>query len=86
LSSQPSRWASFQQVRRLPWIVLALVTIATVFNYVDRMVLAALAQPVKQEFSLTDTQLGLLTGFAFAAFYAVLVYRSPGWPMFVPAE
>ena len=72
MSSQHSRWASFQQVRRLPWIVLALVTIATVFNYIDRMVLAALAQPVKQEFSLTDTQLGLLTGFAFAAFYAVL--------------
>jgi predicted MFS family arabinose efflux permease len=56
--------------------VLGLLTLASFANYVDRMVLSALAQPIKTEFSLTDAQLGLLTGFAF-----VLLYSVAGVPM-----
>lgn len=47
--------------------VLALVSF---FNYMDRMVLAVLLEPIKQELGLSDAQLGLLSGFAFAALYA----------------
>jgi MFS transporter, Spinster family, sphingosine-1-phosphate transporter len=42
------------------------------FNYVDRQVLALVLQQIKTELHLTDTQLGFLSGIAFAAFYAVM--------------
>ena len=51
------------------WAVL-LLTLVSFTNYVDRMVLNALSQPIKQEFALSDTELGLLTGFAFVLLYA----------------
>ncbi len=60
------------KVSRHGWTALALLCVANLFNYMDRMLLAATAQPVKQEFGLSDTQLGLLTGMAFAFFYAVV--------------
>lgn len=52
--------------------VLAMLLIVYTFNYLDRLVLSILAPPIKAEFHLTDTQLGLLGGFAFATLYAVL--------------
>lgn len=57
------------QSRRL---VLALLTTALTLSYVDRYLVAVLVQPIKAELGLTDVQIGLLTGFAFAAFYALL--------------
>ena len=50
--------------------MLILLTIIAAFNYLDRYVLALVLEPIKQEFQLSDGQLGLLTGFAFALFYA----------------
>lgn len=41
------------------------------FNYFDRVLITVLAQPIAQEFSLSDTQLGLLTGPAFVLVYTV---------------
>lgn len=51
--------------------MLGLLTIIAAFNYLDRFVLSLLLEPIKQEFQLNDSQLGFLTGFAFASFYAV---------------
>jgi len=51
---------------------LLLLTTVYVINYVDRQILAILLEPIKHAFSLSDTQLGFLSGFAFAAFYATL--------------
>ncbi|AFV00382.1 spinster family MFS transporter [Simiduia agarivorans] len=51
------------------YYILALLTFAYVFNFVDRQIIAILQDPIKAEFSLSDTQLGLLNGFAFALFY-----------------
>lgn len=49
-----------------------LLTVVNIFNYMDRMVLAVLAQPIKEELGLSDSQLGILTGFAFVAVYAAV--------------
>jgi predicted MFS family arabinose efflux permease len=49
-----------------------LLTIVNAFNYMDRMVLAVLAEPIKQDLGLSDAKLGLLTGFAFVAIYAAV--------------
>jgi len=52
------------------YLLMVLTTVA-VFNFFDRFVLSLLLEPIKQDFQLSDSQLGLLTGFAFAFFYAV---------------
>ena len=51
--------------------LLGLLTVVAVFNYLDRFVLSLLLEPIKQDLQLNDSQLGFLTGFAFALFYAV---------------
>ena len=50
--------------------MLALLTIVAAFNYLDRTVLSLMLEPIKQDLDLSDSQLGLLTGIAFAIFYA----------------
>jgi MFS family permease len=52
--------------------VLALLTLGYVFNFVDRQVMTILIEPIKMEFGASDTQMGLLSGLAFALFYATL--------------
>lgn len=42
------------------------------FNFLDRQILSILAQGVKKDLHLTDTQLGLLGGLAFAVLYSTL--------------
>lgn len=54
------------------WYVLTILTIVYVFNFIDRQILVILQEPIKAELGLTDTQLGLLTGLAFAALYVIL--------------
>ena len=51
------------------WYALGLLTLVYTFNFVDRQLLAILQESIKAELSLSDSQLGLLTGFAFAVFY-----------------
>jgi len=50
---------------------LVLLTIVYSFNFIDRQLLAILQESIKLELTLSDSQLGLLTGFAFAVFYVV---------------
>jgi len=51
--------------------VLGVLFLVNVFNIIDRSIMGLLVEPVKTEMALTDTQMGILTGFAFAAFYLV---------------
>ncbi len=53
------------------YVLMALLTVYT-FNFIDRVVIAILQEPIKQEFGLTDLQLGLLGGPAFAVLYTFL--------------
>jgi predicted MFS family arabinose efflux permease len=48
---------------------LVVLTIVYTFNFIDRQLLSILQESIKLELSLSDSQLGLLTGFAFAMFY-----------------
>jgi MFS family permease len=54
------------------WYALAILFVVYVFNFVDRQIVSILQEPIKRELGLSDAQLGLLTGFAFALFYATL--------------
>jgi MFS family permease len=52
--------------RDAPWMALIILTAISTIGFVDRIVLNVLAAPIQQEFGLSDTQVGLLTGLAFA--------------------
>lgn len=51
--------------------VLGVLFLVNVFNIVDRSIMGLLVGPVKREMALSDTQMGLLTGFAFVLFYLI---------------
>lgn len=48
---------------------LGVLTLVYSFNFIDRQLLAILQESIKADLDLKDSQLGLLTGFAFAVFY-----------------
>ena len=52
--------------------VLAILLLAYIFNFIDRQIIGILAVPIKAELQLSDTQLSLMGGIAFALFYSGL--------------
>lgn len=52
--------------------VLGVLLLVYIFNFIDRQILAILAQSIKEDLGLTDTQIGALSGLAFGIFYATL--------------
>ena len=55
--------------RKKAYYAMFILTIVYSFNFIDRQLLAILQEAIKADLLLSDSQLGLLTGFAFAAFY-----------------
>src|ERR1700749_3593661 len=56
---------------RYRYFVAVSLCVVYTFNFLDRQFLSILAEPVKHELLLSDTQLGMLTGLMFALFYTV---------------
>ncbi len=52
--------------------VLFILVVVYTFNFIDRQIIGILAVPIKADLGLTDTQLGLMGGLAFALFYTGL--------------
>ena len=52
--------------------VLGILVVVYTFNFIDRQILSILLESIKNDLNLSDTSLGLLSGFAFALFYATL--------------
>src|SRR5690242_17117505 len=59
-------------LRSSPRVLLALLLVAYIFNFLDRQILGILAQPIKADLHLTDTEFGAVGGLAFALLYSVL--------------
>ena len=49
-----------------------MLTLVYVFNFIDRQLIVILQESIKKELNLSDTQLGMLSGFTFAIFYVTL--------------
>lgn len=64
----PSHGGISAQTRTMLWILL----VVYIFNFLDRQIVNILAEPIKEALHLSDTELGLLAGPAFAVFYALL--------------
>ncbi|HLO21211.1 MAG TPA: MFS transporter [Sphingomicrobium sp.] len=58
--------------RRSASLVLALLLLAYIFNFLDRQILGILAQSIKADLQLSDTQFGAIGGLAFALLYSAL--------------
>ena len=54
------------------WYVVAVLMLAYVLSYVDRSILTLLVVPIKRDIGLSDTEISLLHGFAFALFYTLM--------------
>ncbi|KYC28852.1 Major facilitator family transporter [Sterolibacterium denitrificans] len=61
------------------WYVLSLLSITYIFNFIDRQILAMLIEPIKQEFGVSDTAMGFLSGFAFVFFYTIVGIPIARW-------
>jgi len=51
--------------------VLAVLFVVYVFNFIDRQILSILIGPIQNELGVSDTAMGLLSGFTFAIFYTL---------------
>ncbi len=65
------------------YYVLALLMVIYAFNFLDRSVVTIIAPYLKEDLGVSDAQIGLLYGTAFALFYAVfglpLAKLADGW-------
>ena len=68
--ADPARVARHSRGYRA-WVLFILVVVYT-FNFIDRQIVGILAVPIKADLGLSDTQLGLMGGLAFALFYTTL--------------
>lgn len=50
------------------WFILLFGAIY-MFNFIDRMIISVVGEPIRREFGLSDLQLGIMGGVAFALFY-----------------
>ena len=73
LDAAPPRAAAVSHAR---YYTLALLTLIYGLNFLDRTIFNVLIEPIKKEFQLSDTMLGLLAGFGF-----VLMYSALGMPI-----
>ncbi|MEM9533232.1 MAG: MFS transporter [Pseudomonadota bacterium] len=57
---------------RIAWFMVAMLTVAYIFSFVDRYILGLLIEPIKADLGLSDEQIGWVIGPAFAIFYATM--------------
>lgn len=70
-------WNLFSSPQR--WKMLAVLFLVSTISNVDRQIMTVALEPIKTDFHATDTQMGLLTGAAFALFYATLGLPIARW-------
>ena len=72
MTDAPTGTLKLMQSRAYRGWVLTLFLLIAMFGFVDRQIISALGQPIKQELGLSDAQLGLLGGLAFALLSSAL--------------
>ena len=72
-------WPQMEQGAAYKKYFLHLLLVILAFNQLDRIALGIVLQDVKIDLHLTDTQLGFVTGIAFALFYAVMGIPIARW-------
>ena len=57
---------------RYSWYIVLVLMVCFTCSFIDRQILSLLVGPIKADLHLSDTQFGLLQGFAFAVFYTLV--------------
>ncbi|VWX62059.1 spinster family MFS transporter [Sphingorhabdus sp. 109] len=71
ISSLPAETLDIAKNKR-PNYVLTVLFLVTMLNFVDRQMISILAEAIKRDMGLSDSQIGLMTGLSFALFYTTL--------------
>ncbi len=58
--------------RAYSWYVVGILSAAYTVSFIDRQVLNLLVEPIRHDLQISDTQISLLQGFAFAIFYSLM--------------
>ena len=61
-----------KMIKERPYLALGLLTSIAVVGFIDRIIMNVLAEPLRIEFDLTDTELGVMNGLAFAVLNVAL--------------
>ncbi|MDE0270748.1 MAG: MFS transporter [Gammaproteobacteria bacterium] len=72
LVSRMPKTTATESGQAYPWYVVVVLTFAFTVAFIDRQILSLLVEPIQRDLGITDTQISLLAGFAFAVFYSVL--------------
>lgn len=67
--SRPRR--PYRSAAHLAWVTVILLTMMYALSFIDRLILAVLANPIAQSLRLSDAQIGFLAGTSFAVLYSV---------------
>lgn len=70
-------WTRYTQPQR--WVFLVVLFLISTSNYFDRHLISVLLEPIKHEFHVSDTMLGVLSGFSFALFYSLFGVPIARW-------
>jgi len=55
-----------------PYAVVAILMVTSVLSYLDRTLVGLMVDPIRHDLRISDTEVGLLSGFAVALFYALM--------------
>jgi predicted MFS family arabinose efflux permease len=67
----PPEASAPQPVPTGSWYALVVLTLIYACHYLDRSIISIVAEPIRREFGLTDSQVGLLTGLAWGVSFAL---------------
>jgi len=67
--AQTPRGEEIFPARSYAWYVAVILTLAHVISFLDRQILSLLVGPIKRDLSISDTEMSLLMGLAFAILY-----------------
>lgn len=56
---------------RQAWYLVFVLLLFYIFSFIDRQIISLLVEPIKRDLQVSDTQIGLLQGLAFAVFYTI---------------
>lgn len=54
------------------WYVVGVLTVTYIVSFLDRQIMALMVGPIKRDLGISDTEMSLLLGLAFALFYTIL--------------
>lgn len=55
-----------------PWYVVFILSVASMFSYIDRSLIYLLVEPIRADLQISDLQMSFLQGIAFGIFYALM--------------